>query len=332
MKPTVVTFTAILNAWSKAAGVPEAAEKAHELLDRMNDEYGIEPNVFSYSAVLDAYARSANPDAAEKAVGLFRDMREVAGLEPNAYTCANVLKAVSRGGRVEEAENLLNELIRDREVTVKLGAHAFSSVLYGWSKSKRRDAPERAESLLIRMQELYRNKMIDSPPNAICYNNVLACWAHSELPGAAQRADDLLRRINQQQELCDTDRQQPSQRGVQQELPAVRCNRIMYNTVMNAWANTGNLSKTNDLYTELLEKCRSDSGLAPPDEWTYRALWKSIVKTNEIGAGEKLDRLRVLIQTMADRDIQPNGNMEKDLERIQHQHAAGVPVGSNTKH
>jgi len=327
MKPTVVTFTAILNAWSKATGVPGAAEKAHRLLHRMKDDYGIRPNAFSYSAVLDAYARSNRPDAADKALRLFHDMREVAGLEPNAYTCTNVLKAMARGGRVEEAEELLFELIRDKRMVVKLGAHAFSSVLYGWSKTKRRDAPDRAEELLIRMQELYRNQMIDGPPNAICCNNVLASWAHSELPGAAQRADDLLRRINKQQEFREKDlvpsdencRKERSLRrviGETMELPTIRCNRIMYNTVMNAWANEGNLTRTNDLYTEFLEKSKVDTNLAPPDEWTYRALWKVIIKTNQIGVEEKLYRLEMVMQSMADSGHQPSNKMEADLEEI----------------
>ena len=175
MKPTAVTFTAILNAWSKAENVPDAAEKAHAMLHRMKDDYGIDPNVFSYSAVLDAYARSGHPDSADKAHELFCNMRSVAGLEPNAYTCTNVLKALAKGGQVDKAEELLISLINCESVTAKLGPHAFSSVLDGWSKSNRRDAAERAENLLIQMHNLYHCKKIEGPPNAICYNNVLAC-------------------------------------------------------------------------------------------------------------------------------------------------------------
>lgn len=333
MKPTVVTFTAILNAWSKGSNAPEAPEKAHELLHRMKDEYGIEPNAFSYSSVLDCYSRSNHPDAATKALCLFRDMREVAGLEPNVYTCSNVLKAMARGGMVEEAEALLLALVHDKGVRAKLGPHAFSSVLYGWSKAKQRDAPERAEALLVEMQELYRRKMINGPPNSVCWNNVLACWAHSDLPGAAQRADDLLKRIRQQQlqqqneleenqspsavgtNTSSTHHKQP-RRGGAQDNASVRCNLIMYNTVMNAWANNGNFEKANELYLELLEQHRLDASLSPPDEWTYRALWKTIVKTNQMGAEEKLRRFQTVVQSMADVGLEPNKNMKTDLERF----------------
>jgi pentatricopeptide repeat protein len=316
MKPTAVTFTAILNAWSKVAtSIPDAADKAHSLLRRMKEEYGIEPNAFSYSTVLDAYARSNRPDATDKAHLLFHDMREVVGLEPNAYTCTNVLKALARGGRVEVAEELLIELINDERVTVKLGPHAFSCVLHGWSKSKRRDAAERAEDLLIRMQNFYRQKKVFEPPNAMCYNNVLTCWAHSNVPGAAERADLLLRTIIQQQEQQQEQLQAPGKNNPQDRY-SIRCNRIMYNTVMNAWANHGNLSRVNELYTELVEKSRLDRSLNP-DEWTYRAVWKAILKTNQVGMEERHQRLQMVLQSMNDIGIQPTTKMKLDLQQLQ---------------
>jgi pentatricopeptide repeat protein len=315
MKPTAVTFTAILNAWSKvAASIPDAADKAHSLLRRMKEEYGIEPNAFSYSTVLDAYARSNRPDATDKAHRLFRDMREVVGLEPNAYTCTNVLKALARGGRVEVAEELLIELINDERVTAKLGPHAFSCVLHGWSKSKRRDAAERAEDLLIRMQNFYRQKKVFEPPNAMCYNNVLTCWAHSNVPGAAERADLLLRTIIQQQE--QQQQLQAPGKNISQDRYSIRCNQIMYNTVMNAWANQGNLSRVNELYTELVEKSRLDRNLNP-DEWTYRAVWKAILKTNQVGMEERHQHLQMVLQSMNNIGIQPTTKMKLDLQQLQ---------------
>lgn len=326
MKPTVVTFTAILNAWSKASNAPEASEKAHELLHRMKEEYGIEPNAFSYSSVLDAYGRSNHPEAATKALRLFRDMQEIGGLEPNAYTCSNVLKAMARGGRVEEAEDLLFELVHDKSVKGKLGPHAFSSVLYGWSKSKKSDAPERAEKLVIKMQELYRKNMIDGPPNSVCWNNVLACWAHSKLPGAAQRADDLLRRIQEQQELeqNESSHDLTKSKGTRYQRDprrdsrnaSTQSNLIMYNTVMNAWANNGNFEKANEWYEELLQQHQLDASRPSPDDWTYRALWKSIVKANQMEVEEKIFRLKNLVQSMAKVGLKPNKNMKADLERF----------------
>jgi len=347
MKPTAVTFTAILNALSKVAmTIPDAATKAHLLLHRMKDEYGIEPNVFSYSAVLDAYARSKRPDAADKALRLFRDMRGGGGgddgsaaaagdvdvnvgLEPNAYTCTNVLKALARGGRVEEAEELLTELVHDQRITIKLGPRAFSSVLHGWSKSKRRDAAERAEDLLIRMQNLYRQQKIEGPPNTICYNSVLACWAHSNVPGAAERADLLLCTIDQQQQQqqqqqqdnVSSDRKGGTSSHYQQDRhhQMVRCNRIMYNTVMNAWANEGNIVRVNELYQGLVTKSRVDRTFIP-DEWTYRAVWKAIWNSNQIRTEEKYQRLQRVLAAMHNSGISPTTNMKLGLRQLrQHQ-------------
>ena len=85
---------------------------------------------------------------------------------------------------------------------------------------------------------------------------------------------------------------------------------------MNAWANNGNFDKANDLYHELLEQHALDASRSPPDDWTYRALWKAIIKTNEMGAKEKLRRMQEVMRSMTDAGLNPNKNMKADLERF----------------
>lgn len=90
----------------------------------------------------------------------------------------------------------------------------------------------------------------------------------------------------------------------------------MYNTVMNAWANNGNFDRANDLYHELLEQHRLDARRSPPDDWTYRALWKAIIKSNKMEGEEKLRRMQDVMGLMADAGLKPNKNMKADLERF----------------
>ena len=88
---------------------------------------------------------------------------------------------------------------------------------------------------------------------------------------------------------------------------------------MNAWANSGNFAKANDLYLELLEQHQLDERCSPPDDWTYRALWKSIVKSRHMTVEEKLSNLQTLVQSITEAGFKLNKNMKTDLERFTNQ-------------
>ena len=84
---------------------------------------------------------------------------------------------------------------------------------------------------------------------------------------------------------------------------------------MNAWANEGNLERTNDLYLEMLERSQIDGSLTP-DAWTYRASWKATFKTNQLGIEEKRRRLQMVRQSMVAIGMKLTRNMKLDLLSI----------------
>jgi pentatricopeptide repeat protein len=313
LKPNVQSFTTVLSAWSHYSANAnttettkksnnnnnannngkQAPEHAEAWLRRMA-EYGVQPNVISYSTVLDAWAKSPHPEAPDRAQAILDHMRTSktnTTLRPNAISYTTVMKAYARHGRAEDAERLLQEMLEDDSLP-QPDHYTFSSVLFAWSKSKSPNAAERAEWILVRMQELYEAKLLKQPPNVICYSNVLACWA--QVPDG-ERAEAILRVMQA--------------RGVQPNV-------VSYNTVINAWANESRsnnqaLDRVYAVLEELGELARTKKKLQP-DEWTYRAVWKAIATSHRVG---KLERANELLETMKVKMVKPTKSMMQQLRR-----------------
>jgi pentatricopeptide repeat protein len=291
LKPTAISFTHILTAWAKA----KQSQKCHDLFARARDQYGIIPNKYTYAPVLEAYALSDDPVASEKALAFFNEMRFKDNVRPSTFAWSNVIKALSKHGRLDEAEDLLKEMIQD-EKAEKPTAYTFGAALFGWSKTNRRDAPERATALLQWMQELFDANAIRNPPSIHCYTSVLSCIAHSRTPGAGQRAEYLLRDGMKRYKL------EPSQ--------------VAIHTVMNAWANDGNWTKVLSFYHFLQVQCRASPEMTP-DAFTFRILWKAILATNELSEDDKDHTMLRISKEFAQLHVYPAKDMKQDLERIQ---------------
>ena len=92
----------------------------------------------------------------------------------------------------------------------------------------------------------------------------------------------------------------------------------MYNTVMNAWANAGNVARVYELYEELVEKGQLDRDFLP-DIWTYKAVWKSVINSNNVQREERHHRLQALVKSMHDSRIQLSRDMKTDIHQIRRQ-------------
>jgi pentatricopeptide repeat protein len=75
--PDTVTFSVVMDAYAKKSSTehPWAADKAMELLDRMN-ELGIPPNAYTMSSLFTALANSGQWESCQKAHRLLQDMME----------------------------------------------------------------------------------------------------------------------------------------------------------------------------------------------------------------------------------------------------------------
>jgi pentatricopeptide repeat protein len=220
----------------------------------MQDEFGVSPNVVSYTTVLHAWSKRArkDPEAPDRAHKILRTISKMA----NSRSFAAVIQAYAQQGRAEEAEALLYHMLEDSCDSPQPDAFVFGAVLHAWSKTTKCppiEAAKRAEKLLMLMHDLHRSKRLRDPPNVVCFSNVLQCW--SRIPGleGAERAHAILETMTSY---------------------GAHPNIFSINIVMNAWANhASKCPQAVDKAFSLFELARKSQ---QPDEYTYRALFKAI--------------------------------------------------------
>lgn len=140
-------FNIVLNAYSKSKN-RFAGQKAFALLDRMRKSTTIQPDVVSYTSVMECYSKSTEPDAA-----------------------AVVLE-------------LLQELQKKHETTndpnLMPNARTYTMAILALARCPQNGNAKRARDLLIQLNELYKKTKDESlKPNAYTYNYVLNCAANT---------------------------------------------------------------------------------------------------------------------------------------------------------
>lgn len=198
LRPSIMAFNGYLVALARNG----ETEKAETVLQHMEDlhssgELVEPPNVISYSAVLDAFAKYKHVGAAERAESILRRMIDQ-GIKPNNISYNSVIDAFAKSQNVERAESLLNEmyeLYAHGNFETKPTMRTYCVVLSAWSSSRSPEAGERGEKLLNLMKDLANSGEIDAP-DIVAYNTVLDCWVKSE-KGCAEKARSFLEKMVQ---------------------------------------------------------------------------------------------------------------------------------------
>lgn len=312
--PNVHTLSVLLSAWTRSSH-RDGVSKAQACLARMETEFGVQPNVVSYTTLLQAWSRRAkqgDTDAPDKALELLRKIGSMA----NARSYAAVIQALAQQGRAQEAQDLLEEMLPKEQDEGKGAStrvpppdvYAFSAVLHAWSKTRQvspEEAAQRAEQLVLRMHDLYERRVIKEGPNVVCFSNVLKCWSQVEGPSSttnqqwngAERAQAILERM---------------------EGYGVKPNLFSINIVLNAWANQARVGHPEaiDRATALLDYARSSVPETPPDEYTYRALFKAISSSPSHIVPDKYTRAWKLVDEMKQQSLRVNVSYLQRLEEI----------------
>lgn len=156
------SFNLVMSAWARQRS-PKAAQRADDLLRILlkNTTQLVRADEYSYSAVLNAYAKS--------------DGRRQAALR---------------------AEKLLHQM----EGTLKITSDVcYNSVMECWAMSNDDDAGRRAQVWLTKLEE-NKSKLQKQPyPTRISYNICLKAWARSD--NGAVQAHKLLDRMNAQSDV-----------------------------------------------------------------------------------------------------------------------------------
>ena len=214
LRPNIVTYATVIDCYTKCGeGSPQRAEELLRFVEgtyRSGDKT-LKPNAVFYSAILQAWAKSASPEGATKAEGLLR--RNIALYEeghtyakPHAIMYNAVMDAIARSGDPAcgiRAEDLLNEmesLYQSGDEELKPSRRSMNAVILAYRNAC--DGGKKAEELLCRMEELSESGRPELTPDVVSYNCAISAIVETrsragddDHNGAADRAQALLDRM-----------------------------------------------------------------------------------------------------------------------------------------
>jgi len=242
--------------------INNAPERAMSILERMKDlnnhedensiirKIDCQPDSTSYNVVIDCWAKAKRHNSGKQAELLCKQMEF-----PNTITYNTVINAYTNQGKANEAERVLKEMYqiykKNKEnchpgAVTKLGGSAvnaiepnvksFNTVLSGWSKSRKKDAPNRVMGILKLMNNLNHTNV---KPDVISYNAVIDCWAKAKRKNSGQQAEAILRKMQ-------TKKDSKNQ--------IIQPNTITYNSVINAYALVGNATRAESILNEFYNR------------------------------------------------------------------------------
>lgn len=139
VKPDVVTYSTIMNAWSSAG----LMEKCEEIFEDMIKS-GIEPDNHAFSILAKGYVRAGEP---EKAEALLKVMA-IHGAHPNVVMFTTIISGWCSAAKMEDALRVYDKMC---EMDVQPNLNTFETLIWGYGEAKQ---PWKAEELLQIMGEM----------------------------------------------------------------------------------------------------------------------------------------------------------------------------------
>lgn len=133
MKPDVITFSTIMNAWSAAGYMI----KCREIFDDMV-EAGIKPDAHAFSILAKGYVRAQEPEKAEEVL----DTMKRSGVRQNVVIFTTVISGWCSSGSMDSAMRVFDKMIESR---ISPNLKTFETLIGGYAENKK---PWKAQEVL----------------------------------------------------------------------------------------------------------------------------------------------------------------------------------------
>jgi hypothetical protein len=164
------TFNVVITAWAKS-GFDYGPERAEQIVQLMSD-VNLEPNIQSFTSLIDAYAQSNTWDSANQCERIFNRVLDL----------------------------YLNSVHEEEEKSYEPNIVSWSVVVSAWgrlAKNGHRGASDRADKLLRRMETLYKEGRISFGPDPILYVKCMNANACSQTMEGLHRATQILSEMHE---------------------------------------------------------------------------------------------------------------------------------------
>jgi pentatricopeptide repeat protein len=258
------------------------------LIEQSKTDFSIRPNVHSFSAVMNAWAKTDIVKKEQKGINsssrkveelllCMEDFYEKGwpSLQPNVVTYNILLNAWAKEGKVSNIEDTLQRMIR-LEIPGP-DSVSYGTLLSAYAKLGTLEAALKAESLLEQMLELYRHGMESAKPNVISFSSVIQC--HARL-GNGEKAEEWLQKLHDLYQLYQD--------------PDLKADLPIYNTVIQAWVKSGQPEKAEDFLRSMMamdndRKSETDPGqYVQPNSQTFNTVLSAWAKIGEAERAEAI--------------------------------------------
>ena len=284
IKPNEKTFTSVIHAYARDASV-ESSRRAELLLKRMSQEANVEPNICTYNAVLDTFAKCGLAEKAEELLHKIILERKVQVDRLSFTACIESWATKQVPVSADKAEALLKQMHN----LYKQGGYdgvqpdliTYNTTLHAICNSRVANSGHRAQALLHQM--LSTSEL--PSPDTVSYNTVIMAWSRSSGDfSSAENAEKLLRMMCQRHQTSSGPK------------PDV----ISFNATINCWARSQRPDKAQRAI-QLLDQMKDPSSefghlQIQPDLITYNSVLNACATTTS--SGDEKDKSAILMYTM----------------------------------
>lgn len=256
IKPDIVSYGTVINAWAQSGAGRLAAQKAEAVLNKMVRLY--EEDVVRANANANNGSNNKHATDGSSAKLVSQPFQN----KPSIVAYNTVIKAWARSNtgklgarRAQALLNRMGERYRDgTDKDLKPDLRTWNTVITAWAKSGEKFAGKEAENVLRRMNEFYiAENETHLLPDIMAYNSVLDAWSKSRASGAPQRAQAILDHLE----------------VLAVKKPSLKLDRRTYSTVINAYAKSSEFKKAHNAVSILN---RMEPAGVTPDVFTYTAV------------------------------------------------------------
>ena len=285
-------FTRVCNALSNCSHEASAASAA-AILDFMIDSNKPEwqPDQYTYSAVLNGYARAGRAD---DALQLFKKLEESQLEEPDIICYSNLIWAQAKAGNRAEAENILSKMMdamdKDKAISetqdpevIKDFMSGWNALLASWTESREMGSDDSIRMIIDRLQKEAESRNWPQVVTGYTYNMLLSSMARQ---GKGDKVEEIFDWMDQQ------------------ENNRLRPDRDTYLNVLLAWCTSGDMEKA---HLRLKQFCQliKDGSLHPPilEAQHFTIVIEGWASTNH---PQKVEKAMETFELMDSVNIQPN--------------------------
>ena len=290
-----VSYNTVIKAW-KNSDRPDAAQRADSILKRMmaitkkGNRYAVTPDTWTFTGVIDCYAKSKQSGLAGKALEVFEDMVRACkegniAAKPNTVTLNCVLDALAKSGEAgaaDQAKTLLLRVLNSNEPCLDKAypdAISYTSLIDAFGRTGTAEGAREAKAIFKMMEAQFAEGDVSCKPTMRTYNTIMNSLVQNEKNGYEEETEAILDRMEALYESGDLD---------------LRPNVISYSIVMNGWSKSKHpdaLQRTEAVFSRLVRSYKAGNNSAKPNLFIFVSLLNAVCKSGSPRAPQRAENI-----------------------------------------